>query len=415
MKNRFNRRLSLAFSGLLLTALALLTLWAFPHPQAPAQASTEEPSSWLLFSLQTAPETWSIARTDSAGKQPDQLLSNGASDFAPRWSPNGRQIAFLRRQNNQTDLFLMDENGNHLQALTSSPEDETGFDWSPSGDQIAYTRLNSVTSEASLRLLTVGQPQDHRLLKKNAQPFFNWSPNGQYLLSFGNQSGLFLLPANGGQGQEWLPNVFVEQARWIDEQTFAAVEVQTGESPSWSLWKFSLSQSQPSLVFQSSGPIVYWFWDSKQFIALVKSWNSLAWYAEDGKMRNVWKNFAEKCPSFPKDAYIGAPSLYPSPDGQRLLAALSCPQGENWLYLLSADGETQQLLYAQPLMSVPDSGGGEYAWSPDGAYVAAILPTGENSSQTWLLSISAALQNPKSAPQVFISENSLRVSPAWQP
>jgi len=412
MKNRVLNLTSLAFSGLFLLGLAFLAWWVFPHALALAAQPAASPDGLLLFNLQTAPGEWAIAVADTAGKLPDRLLTPGGADTSPHWSPDGKKIAFLRIENGQTDVFIINAAGTELKALTRSAQREIALAWSPDGEKIAFIRQENEAE--SLFILSVAQPEIAHLLAENVSGFpLAWSPNGQFLLVGMQNGGLWTVSTFDGKAQPWFAGEFVDQAAWLDAETLAAVQAQPGENPSWRLWQLSLRQSEPRLLAQTSTPIAHWFWDGKRITYLVKSWNSLAWYEPGGKMLNTWKNFAEECDSWPKDLYLGAPSLFPSPDGQRLLAALSCPDGQNWYYVLDATGERTQRLNLNALPSVPNSGGGEYAWSPRGDYVALILPTGENSSQAWLLPLLGA-DLPREA-QPLMSENSLRVSPAWQP
>ena len=44
-------------------------------------------------------------------------------DFVPRWSPNGKQIAFLRDVTNlDNDVYVVDANGRNERRLTNTPD-----------------------------------------------------------------------------------------------------------------------------------------------------------------------------------------------------------------------------------------------------------------------------------------------------
>ena len=59
----------------------------------------------------------------------------------PTWSPNGRQIAFVRYHNGrQSELYVIDSDGAHETRLTHTPTSEDWPAWSPDGKLIAFVR-----------------------------------------------------------------------------------------------------------------------------------------------------------------------------------------------------------------------------------------------------------------------------------
>lgn len=79
---------------------------------------------------------------DAAGKQkPRQFTPEGRSSWRPRWSPDGRELAFLSKRpgDQHTELYVMPIDGGEAQRLFASPSSIAAFEWSPDGKQIAYT------------------------------------------------------------------------------------------------------------------------------------------------------------------------------------------------------------------------------------------------------------------------------------
>jgi dipeptidyl aminopeptidase/acylaminoacyl peptidase len=71
-------------------------------------------------------------------------MTNGPRDSAPRWSPDGRTLAFLRSVEKDGkpqpgQIFLLPLGGSEPRALTSMPKSVETFAWSPSGRVIAFT------------------------------------------------------------------------------------------------------------------------------------------------------------------------------------------------------------------------------------------------------------------------------------
>jgi eukaryotic-like serine/threonine-protein kinase len=72
----------------------------------------------------------------------------------PRWSPDGRWIAFQRGDGLRYDLFVVSAEGGDLRQLTHDRNLISGLAWTPSSDAIVYasSRGNSVPYLPSLRL-----------------------------------------------------------------------------------------------------------------------------------------------------------------------------------------------------------------------------------------------------------------------
>lgn len=84
----------------------------------------------------------SLYRVDTASKAV-QRLSAGKRDSAPRWSPDGRYLAFLRAVEKDgkpqpAQLFMLAMNGGEAVQLSSVPGGVSSPVWSPDGNSIAF-------------------------------------------------------------------------------------------------------------------------------------------------------------------------------------------------------------------------------------------------------------------------------------
>jgi hypothetical protein len=66
------------------------------------------------------------------------LLTHGGHDSGPRWSPDGRRLAYLHRGN----LWIMEANGSHKTRITSQAPRyaDARPSWSPNGRYLAFVR-----------------------------------------------------------------------------------------------------------------------------------------------------------------------------------------------------------------------------------------------------------------------------------
>src|SRR5256885_7920915 len=82
--------------------------------------------------------TWHIWVYDLLSKAARQFTYSEKSETSPRWSPDGKQLAFLSdRGGDQQQIFVMRVDGGEASALTKSIENVGGFVWEPDGQQIA--------------------------------------------------------------------------------------------------------------------------------------------------------------------------------------------------------------------------------------------------------------------------------------
>src|SRR5207245_6127988 len=68
--------------------------------------------------------------------------------LSPRWSPDGKTLAFLsNRAEEQQQIYLMSMNGGEGRAITTGKRNVTAFEWSPNGKQIAFLAPDAKTEE----------------------------------------------------------------------------------------------------------------------------------------------------------------------------------------------------------------------------------------------------------------------------
>jgi dipeptidyl aminopeptidase/acylaminoacyl peptidase len=83
---------------------------------------------------------------DTTGQTPPRPLTHGPRDSAPRWSPDGRWLAFLRVAStgatgpaSKPQLYLLPTDGGEPRRLTDHPLGAGMPVWSPDSNRIAYT------------------------------------------------------------------------------------------------------------------------------------------------------------------------------------------------------------------------------------------------------------------------------------
>ena len=71
---------------------------------------------------------------DADGKNVRKITNYLDFDYAPTWSPDGRQIAFVSVRGEQQDIYVIDIDGHNRHNLTNHPSPDNNPTWSPDGE-----------------------------------------------------------------------------------------------------------------------------------------------------------------------------------------------------------------------------------------------------------------------------------------
>ena len=74
-----------------------------------------------------------------------QFTYSKKSEKWPRWSPDGKQIAFLSNRAEEEQIYVMRADGGEATALTKGKRSINSFEWSPDGKQIAFLAPDAKT------------------------------------------------------------------------------------------------------------------------------------------------------------------------------------------------------------------------------------------------------------------------------
>jgi Tol biopolymer transport system component len=135
-------------------------------------------------------------------RSPTRLISSTWLDLMPRYSPDGRQIAFVSMRSGASEIWICDSDGSNPRQLTflnESPGNGTPS-WSPDGEHIAF----SLWKEGSVDVYVVslsGGPPRRLTTGPSMEVSSSWSQDGRWIYFHANQSGRFEVwkaPAEGG-------------------------------------------------------------------------------------------------------------------------------------------------------------------------------------------------------------------------
>jgi eukaryotic-like serine/threonine-protein kinase len=138
---------------------------------------------WLAYSSAGSPQTdIYVMRPDGTSLR--QLTNDAAKDHLPRWSPDGKRIAFLSDREGKNESWAVAADGSgKIEQLTFVGSGRAVFpNWSPDGNLLAYTVLRQGSYLIDLRKSWEQQTPQPLTLNGQLEPNLSvsdWSPDGQ--------------------------------------------------------------------------------------------------------------------------------------------------------------------------------------------------------------------------------------------
>ncbi|MBT3220758.1 MAG: serine/threonine-protein kinase [Proteobacteria bacterium] len=131
-----------------------------------------------------------IVRTDGTGLR--QITNDVHRDRSPRWSHDGKRIAFFSNRDGTYGIYSINPDGGDL--VKHSPEGEyVNPVWSPDGKQI-IGHSNRIPW-----LIDLKDPESPELLSERQITMHSWSPNGRYLAGWIDGQGVYRLDVKTGR------------------------------------------------------------------------------------------------------------------------------------------------------------------------------------------------------------------------
>ena len=141
-----------------------------------------------------------------AGGDPRLLASSPAADNTPRWSPDGKQIAFISSRGGTPQVWTIAAEGGEPVQLTRLSTGASGVIWSPDGRLLAFA--SSVYPEAADDAANKARSEAAAAGKVKARLFDTLLVRHWNAWSDGTRSHVFVVPAAGGPAVDLTPGDF---------------------------------------------------------------------------------------------------------------------------------------------------------------------------------------------------------------
>jgi dipeptidyl aminopeptidase/acylaminoacyl peptidase len=120
-----------------------------------AQVSPD--GKWVAYTVTRADLEQNAADADiwlasTLGEFPSRLTTSKKSDTSPRWSPDGKRLAFISAREEKPQLFVMSPFGGEPERLTENKGGVRALAWSPDGRAIAFVADQEPTPEEEKRI-----------------------------------------------------------------------------------------------------------------------------------------------------------------------------------------------------------------------------------------------------------------------
>ena len=136
------------------------------------------------------------------GTQGITVIDHPADDFSPRWSADGKRLAFLSDRLGNVEVFVGPADGSDARRATNTSVAESSLTWSPDGERLAYLSPDK-EGRTHVFLVEIRTLTPNRLTFGGvAETDLTWSPDGRWIAfvaldEAGEPVGIFLRNPDG--------------------------------------------------------------------------------------------------------------------------------------------------------------------------------------------------------------------------
>jgi dipeptidyl aminopeptidase/acylaminoacyl peptidase len=145
-------------------------------------------------------DIWVIS---TEGGEPWKLTSGLQTDSHPRWSPDGKKIAFISTRGGNPQIWMIDTRGGEAYRLSTISTGASGVIWSPSGKHMAFS--SSVFPDCPDDDCNKAKMEKREKSHVKAKIFDELLYRHWNAWRDGKRSHVFVIPAEGGEARDVTP------------------------------------------------------------------------------------------------------------------------------------------------------------------------------------------------------------------
>jgi Tol biopolymer transport system component len=161
-------------------------LTAFPISNALVLRFSRD-GQWLVY-VEVRGTRATLKRSRRDGSQALELTDPSMEIWTPRWSPDGKQIAFSGKRPGQPyKAYIVSRDGDLPQQVLGGERNEIDLEWSPDGRSLMFGRPPDIMAEAgstkAIHMVDLETKQVSTLPRSEGLFGSRWSPDGRYVVA----------------------------------------------------------------------------------------------------------------------------------------------------------------------------------------------------------------------------------------
>ena len=144
--------------------------------------------AYILVTRKNGKRYFRLEVTDADGRNPQTLLASNWPIMSPAWSPNGKTIAYVSFENQDSEIYIVNVKTGKRRLISNYKRINASPAWSPDGKKLAIVLSKTGSSNlyiknlvtGSLKQLTQGQ-------SISTEPV--WAPNGKSIVFTSDRGG----------------------------------------------------------------------------------------------------------------------------------------------------------------------------------------------------------------------------------
>ncbi len=142
----------------------------------------------------------------AGGAESWRLTSSPKADIHPRWSPDGKKIAFISARGGTPQIWIIDPSGGEAYQFSSLATGASGIVWSPTGKHMAFS--SSVFPDCPDDDCNKAKMENREKNAVKAKIFDELLYRHWNAWRDGMRSHVFVMPAEGGEARDVTPGDF---------------------------------------------------------------------------------------------------------------------------------------------------------------------------------------------------------------